>query len=275
MWDWRSELEIAPQPQENRTMRVAPAPALHSSAIAARADRLVLWIMMHWLALVLAALFIFTFVPFLAPVFMALGWTRLGEAIYTVYVPFCHQLPQRSWFLFGEKLTYTLAEIERVSSSSDPWQLRFFYGTPEMGWKVAWSDRMISFYTMTPVFGLLYAVLRRRLRRPLSLKMFLLLLFPMALDGITHVISDVFWGVSGGGFRDTNAWLAALTGNAFPGLYAGDHLGTFNWWMRLISGLLAAEGLVSLAIPWLDRLLRRERARLLSTNPTCFPKDAP
>jgi uncharacterized membrane protein len=233
----------------------------------------VLWIFTHWLALVLAGMLVFTLLPFLAPVLMALGWTRLGEAIYTLYVPFCHQLPQRSWFLFGEKLTYTLPEIGQAAESTDPWALRFFYGTPEMGWKVAWSDRMISFYTMTPVFGLLYAAVRRWVRRPLPLRLFLILLLPLAVDGLTHVINDVVWGVSGGGFRDTNAWLAALTGGAFPGFYAGDHTGTFNWWMRLISGLLAAAGVAFTLFPWLDRLLRRERARLLSANVNTFSKD--
>ena len=52
--------------------------------------------------------------PFLAPVAMQLGWTRIGRIIYTVYIPFCHQLPQRSWFLFGPNLTYRLDEITDV-----------------------------------------------------------------------------------------------------------------------------------------------------------------
>jgi hypothetical protein len=212
----------------------------------------------RWLALVLASLLIVTLLPFLAPILMALGWTRLGELVYTLYIPTCHQLPQRSWFLFGEKLTYTLSEIQQVYPMTDPWQLRFFYGTPEMGWKVAWSDRMISFYTMIPVFGLFYALLRRWIRRPLPLKVFLLTLLPLVLDGATHIASDMFFGISSSGFRDTNAWLAVLTGNSAPGFYAGDYLGTFNWWMRVITGLLAAWGSAFSIFPWLNELLRRE-----------------
>lgn len=238
------------------------------------ADRLVLWVMTHWLALLLIGMFIFTFLPFLAPLFMALGWNRLGEAIYTLYIPFCHQLPQRSWFFFGNKFTYTLSEIEQVYGNTDPWALRFFYGSPQMGWKVAWSDRMISFYTMTPVFGLLYAALRRWVRRPLPFRIFLLLLMPMALDGFTHAISDAVWGISAGGFRDSNAWMSALTGNALPGFYAGDQAGTFNWWMRLVTGLWASVAVVFWAFPWLDRLLRHERTRLTDPHSTHRPKDA-
>ncbi len=212
----------------------------------------------HWLLLLLALMLVVTGLPFLAPVLMAIGWTGAGTFIYTIYTPFCHQLPQRSWFLFGEKLTYTLEEINRVYPSSDPWQLRFFYGTAAMGWKVAWSDRMLSFYTMTPIFGLLYAALRRWRLRPLPWRVFVLTLLPIALDGATHILSDLIFGVSNGGFRDTNVWLAALTGNAFPAFYAGDQLGTFNWWARLLTGLLAAWGVAFFAFPWLDQLFRRQ-----------------
>ncbi len=248
-----------------------PSPEAGSVPPASMTTRVIQWIdraaefvMRHWLAMLLGGLGLFVTLPFLAPVAMAAGWTWLGKLIYTAYIPFCHQLPQRSWFLFGPKLTYTLAEINQVYPSTDPWQLRFFYGTPEMGWKVAWSDRMISFYGLTPVFGAVYAWIRHRRGRPLPpmpLWLFILALFPMAVDGTTHFISDLLYGVSGGGFRDTNAWLAALTGNAFPGFYAGDHYGTFNWWMRLLTGIPAAWAVAFFCLPWLDRFFGSEEAR--------------
>jgi len=198
--------------------------------------------------------------PFLAPVAMQLGWTRIGRIIYTVYIPFCHQLPQRSWFLFGPKLTYRLDEITDVIGVVNVSQLRFFYGTPEMGWKVAWSDRMVSFYFMIPVFGILYAALRSLGLRipPIPVKVLLLTLAPLAIDGVTHMISDILFGISAGGFRDTNAWLAVITANRFPGFYAGDHFGTFNWWMRLLTGLVAAWGIAFFTFPYLDKLMKQE-----------------
>ena len=229
-------------------------------------DRLVCSFLRQGLWIVLIPLFLFVSLPFLAPIAMAAGWTRIGIAINTIFIPFCHQLPQRSWFFFGDQLTYSLQEINQSYASMDPWQLRFFYGTPEMGWRVAWSDRMISFYFMTPVFGIIYALLRKQGRsiNPLPLKIFLLTLLPLALDGLSHVANDLLYGISTGGFRDTNAWLAALTGNAFPALYAGDHLGTFNWWARLLTGLLAAWGTAFYLFPWLDRLLGEEYDRTCS-----------
>jgi len=222
-------------------------------------DKVICFCLRHWLALVLIPLLLFTTTPFLAPVAMAAGWQKVGIAIYVLYSPFCHQLPQRSWFFFGEKLTYTLAEINQVFPYTDALNLRRFVGTPTMGWKVAWSDRMISFYWMTPVWGVVYALLRQRRDaiRSLPLKIILLALAPLAIDGVTHIANDTLYGVAGG-FRDTNAWLAWLTTNAFPEFYAGDHFGTFNWWLRLLTGILAAWGLVFGYLPWVDSFLRSE-----------------
>lgn len=223
-------------------------------------DRLICGCLQHWLAILLVPMLLFVFVPFLAPAAMAAGWLGLGHWIYWLYMPFCHQLPQRSWFLFGPKLTYTITEIQQVYPYTDEGHLRLFYGTPELGWKVAWSDRMISFYGLTPVFGLLYAVLRqtRFARQPLAYKALLLALTPLTLDGLTHTVNDVFFGISNGGFRDTNAWLAYLTFHAFPGFYAGDQFGTFNWWLRLLTGALAAWGLAFFLFPWMDQVMREE-----------------
>ena len=73
----------------------------------------------------------------------------------------------------------------------------------------------------------------------------------MAVDGGTHFISDLA-GI-GLGFRDSNLWLANLTSFTFgPNFYSGDALGSFNSWMRIITGLLAGLGLVWFAFPYLD-----------------------
>ncbi len=223
-----------------------------TSALAAGVERFVQGLTRHWLLFVNLALGIWSGMPWLAPVFMRIGWQRPARLIYWVYGLFCHQYPQRSWFLFGASFTPTLAEIQAVSGApAEFFALRHFIGTPAMGWKLAWSDRMVSFYGSWFLFGLLYALLRGRikgLRWPLALA----LLLPMALDGVTHAISD-FWGI-GVGFRDSNAWLAALTGNLLPStFYAGDAWGSFNSLARLITGLLAAFALIFWLLPIVDR----------------------
>ncbi len=232
----------------------APSPTMQ------RIDQILCMLLRHWLALFLTPLLIFVTLPFFAPVAMHWGWEELGHMLYLIYSPFCHQLPQRSFFFFGEKLTYTLAEIQQVYPHDDAWRLRHFIGAPTLGYKVAWSDRMVSFYFMTPVFGLVYPLLQRmgHKLKPIPFWLMLLTLLPITVDGLSHVFNDILYGISAGGFRDTNAWLAQLTNNAFPGFYAGDHLGTFNWWMRLLTGVLAAWGLAFHYMPWLDRVVARE-----------------
>ena len=232
-------------------MSVTSATSARERSFAVIANRWAYWLCRHWLLGVSLLLGLYAGLPWLAPLFMKLGWTGAGNAIYLIYSTQCHQLPQRSFFLFGLKPMYSLAEIQAVWEATDnPLILRQFVGNPEMGWKVAWSDRMVSMYTGLFVFGLLYGLLRKRLK-PLSLWGFALLILPMVVDGGTHMISDLA-GI-GQGFRDSNAWLAALTNRAFPvNFYAGDALGSFNSQMRLITGVLFGLGAVWLAYPYVE-----------------------
>jgi uncharacterized membrane protein len=208
------------------------------------------WLSRHWFELFLAIYGLWVFTPFLAPFFMYLGWTGVGKAIYFIYSFFCHQLPERSFFLFGEKTMYSLNEIQAAwQDTINPLILRKFIGNETMGWKIAWSDRMISFYTSVWVFAALWFPFRRKVK-PLSWWAFVLLLLPLIMDGGSHTISD-FAGI-GQGFRDTNQWLAVLTNHSFSAIfYTGDALGSFNSIVRLFSGLLAGFGIVWLAFPYI------------------------
>jgi uncharacterized membrane protein len=208
------------------------------------------WISNHWFATFLIIYGIWVWLPFLAPVLIKLGLTTAGNIVYFIYSFFCHQLPERSFFFFGEKTMYSLAEIQAAwQDTANPMILRKFIGNEAMGWKIAWSDRMISFYTSVWLFAVAYWPLRHKLK-PISWWAFALLLIPMIIDGSTHAVSDLR-GI-GLGFRDTNQRLVALTNNALsPAFYAGDALGSFNSWARLISGLLAGLGIVWLAFPYI------------------------
>ncbi len=214
--------------------------------VSPRVRRIPLWFILFG---VVAGLYVL--LPFLAPAFMALGWSNAGKAIYFVYSFLCHQLPERSYFLFGPKLSYSLSEIQAVwRNTNNPLILRQFIGTPEMGWKVAWSDRMVSMFTSTWIFGLLWFPLRRHFTK-LPLWGLILFLIPMLLDGTSHFISD-FWGI-GQGFRDTNLWLAILTNHLFPPtFYAGDAWGSFNSLMRLLTGISFGLGIVWFGFPYIN-----------------------
>lgn len=204
-----------------------------------------------WLVVFLIGYGIFVALPFLAPVMMQLDFQPVGKAIYLLYSFFCHQLPERSLFFFGPKLMYSLNEIQSAWPHTDNFLLlRQFIGNSEMGWKAAWSDRMIAFYGGIWLFSLLRGLLPNRDGK-ISVWVFLLLTLPMMLDGGTHFLSDLT-GLSHG-FRYTNDWLATLTENRFgSSFYVGDALGSFNSWMRWITGLLSGFGLVWFAFPYVD-----------------------
>lgn len=197
-------------------------------------------------------------IPFLAPVFKHIGWDGLADGICFLYSFQCHQMAQRSFFLFGEKAMYSLETIQTVwRDTNAPLILGQFNGNPQLGWKVAWSDRMVSMYTSTLFFGLLWYPFRRKVKT-LPWWGFLLLLLPMGVDGITHVVSDLS-GI-GLGFRYHNAWLAKLTNFSLSSsFYVGDALGSFNSWMRLISGIFFGLAVVWFGYPLLDEALSRDQ----------------
>ena len=228
--------------------------------------QVVLGIARHWLLIINLLIALWVALPWLAPVFIHWGWMGAGKAIYLLYSFQCHQLPERSFFLFGRQAMYSIAEIQSAwQTTTDPLILRQFIGEPEIGWKVAWSDRMVSMYTSILLGGLLYGLVRKKMK-PLSIWMFAILLLPMVIDGGTHMISDLA-GI-GQGFRDTNVWLQILTDNAFPTtFYQGDALGSFNSWMRLISGIFFGMALVGFAFPYINNaftdIVHRSEATLM------------
>ncbi len=215
------------------------------------------WFEHHWLLTFNGFWGAFVGLPFLAPALMATGLTLPARLVYTIYSFLCHQLPERSWFLFGPQISYTQEQIAAawgvtVASINHEMIRRQFIGTPELGWKVAWSDRMVAMYGSIFLFGLLYALLRQTGIKPkgLSWQWLLILILPMALDGATHLVNDVL-RLS---FRDVNQWAIWLTGGVFPPqFYAGDMFGSLNSLLRITTGLLFGLGLVGFLWPLMDR----------------------
>jgi uncharacterized membrane protein len=225
------------------------------------ASQVALWVARHWLAVFIILWGVFVILPWLAPVMMHAGLTGPAKGVYFAYSFVCHQLPERSYFLFGPQPMYSLAQVESVwPGGNDPLTLRQFVGNAQLGYKVAWSDRMVSMYGGVWLRMLAFALVRRKLK-PLSFWGYVLLIAPMVVDGTTHFISDLS-GI-GNGFRYSNAWLAALTQHALPTwFYAGDALGSFNSWMRLLTGLLFGLASVALMMPRLEQSFAQIREQL-------------
>ncbi len=178
------------------------------SAVARRVDGAVMGIARHWLALFNSLVALYLVLPFLAPVLAASGLALPASIIYSVYSATCHQLPERSYFLFGEQPLYSLTSLERSGVESDGglWQRRAFRGNDDTGYKVAICQRDVAIYGSVVAAGLLFGLLRGRVRS-ISLKIYVLLLIPMALDGLSQLF----------GLRESSWWLRSVTGALFGG----------------------------------------------------------
>jgi uncharacterized membrane protein len=223
---------------------VAPYPYYYGGAppkgVLGALDRLGNGLGKHWLAAANTLVGIFSTLPWLAPIFARLGWWAIADPIYTTYMFFCHQLPERAGFLFG--------------------------------YQVAYCYRNSAIYTTIVLTGLLYALARRQgpagplagLLRPLRWQIFLLLILPMAVDGMSHLL----------GLRETNAWFDTLTGGRFGDFSVGDSLGTLNWWLRIISGALFGFAVVRLVFPWVQVAFDESRRMVWLAPPPVRPPAA-
>jgi uncharacterized membrane protein len=118
----------------------------------------VLWFAQHWLLVANIALLIYIGLPFLAPLLLANGFINVASAIYRLYAFTCHQMPSRAYYLAGEQ--------------------------------VAICHRDVAIYIFMLSGGLLFGLVRRRLR-PLPAAWYLFLILPMALDGGLQFFSEL------------------------------------------------------------------------------------
>jgi uncharacterized membrane protein len=240
-------------------------------------DRAIAWLARHWLLAVNLAMGLFIGGTLLPPMLMHLGLEGPARIFYTLYGSNCHQLPERSYFLFGPHSVDTYPRAQVIAWGANPNHLRGFVGNTQVGFKLGMAERNTAIYTTFFLAGLAYGLLRKRLPH-LRWPLFVLLILPIALDGGSHLVSEV----TGLGFRETNAWLAAWTGGALPqSFYTGTTLGSFNWLMRTLTGTLFAVACVWFAYPYLERgfadvrheaeaKLSRARGRL---SPRPWPAD--
>jgi uncharacterized membrane protein len=107
----------------------------------------------------------------------------------------CHQLPQRSFFLFGPQWTYTAEElVERLGTSIGlGMATRALVGNDAIGYKVGLCQRDVAIYGAILLSGLVYGFLRRFWKiSSLSLWAYVGLgIVPMLLDGGYQFISYV------------------------------------------------------------------------------------
>jgi uncharacterized membrane protein len=183
---------------------------------------------------------------------------QAGQTIYRFLAPHNHQLPQRSYFLFGQNsLVQTYSREQVLQLGADPYNLQGFIGNPEIGYKTALNQRMIAIFTGIFIGGLIWAIAGQRPQ--LSFIWFLPFALPLIFDGLSHLVSEN----SSEGFRQSNAWAAALTGGGFPAsFYVGTTVGTLNWLLRTVTGLLFGLGLAWFLFSYLARRFLAVRLKL-------------
>lgn len=220
-------------------------------------DRFIIFIAQHWLAFAILFLGIFAGLPFLAPVFLRYGMTNIGDMIYQAYSLTCHQLAYRTYFFFGEKPAYTIAELQNslnvTNPSSDVLYWRQFLGNAQLGYKMAWCERDVAIYVAMVASFIGFGLIRTRVQ-PLDWRVYLLFVLPMALDG--------FWQL--------------FTSPLYILPFLPLHESTPE--LRGITGVLFGFGSVWLIFPYVDQAMRdayrdaksqfdRARAREAEQNP--------
>ena len=137
------------------------------------------------------------------------------------------------------------------------YHLRAFVGNPEIGFKMGLNHRMIAIFSAIVIGGLVWGMAGGRPK--LGPIMFVLLILPLLVDGFSHMLSEN----SGQGFRESNAWAVALTGGIFPPeFYQGSTIGSLNWLLRTVTGLLFGLALVWFLFTYLSVKFEDIRTRL-------------
>ena len=239
--------ELMAEIERRRAAGGGKQPGERVSRVVNLVNRLVFWLSKRWMLVLNAAAFAYVGLPMVAPVLLRLGAVWPGLVVNAVYRPLCHQLPHRSWFLFGPRFAYTLPElVARVGWDELPSlsALRDFVGNEEIGFKISLCQRDVAIYGMILLAGLVYSVLRRRQVpvRPLKWWAYVLVgVLPMAVDG---------------GYQ----WLTYVVASFLPGLSIVPHETTPL--LRTITGALFGWATVWLAYPYVEETMDEFRETL-------------
>lgn len=160
----------------------------------------------HWLGVANLLFLLYVGLPFLAPVLMHVGAEAPARIIYLVYRQACHQLPERSYFLFGDSPIYSLDTLPQEGvANAGLFVRRSYIGDAEHGYKVAICERDVAIYGAMFLMGLLFALRRQRMKA-LDWRLYLLFfVLPMAVDGLTQLV----------GLRSSDWLLRTITGALF------------------------------------------------------------
>lgn len=173
--------------------------------------------------LIFAFVFIFHVLFSVFPAYlMEKGLTEAAALIYKYYRIMCHQLPQRSYFFFSPQPYYPLSVPEGSTMLSfeeaagfvpDALSGRSFYGTPEMGYKMALCQRDVAIFLAMALFCLVFTLSGNRIKRPHWALPLLIGGIPLAADGVSQLLGNMFPAVFP--LRESTPLLRTVTGALF------------------------------------------------------------
>lgn len=162
-------------------------------------EKFAFWLANNYPLFIAILLFLYTAIPFLAPVFMRTKHEAAANGIYKVYSVVCHELAFRSYFLFGEQAYYPreLADISGMityeqianTSANDTQFARDFKGNEIVGYKVALCERDIAIYSSIALFALIFQFTKTRIKQYPWYFWVILSVLPIALDGGSQLFS--------------------------------------------------------------------------------------
>jgi uncharacterized membrane protein len=156
----------------------------------------------QWPWLLTWTLTVYAALPWLGAWLRERGYERPGLTIFRIYSAFCHQLPERSFFVGSQQVCY--------------------------------CHRCTSLYSGLALMSAVYAV--GRWQNAISTRLLLLSTLPIVIDGVWHMFNDAL---------PTLGLRAAESG-----------VGSLNFSLRMITGLLCAVGAVLWAYPRINHELR-------------------
>ena len=215
------------------------------------------WLSHLWFGLALLLPLTMLLLGILAPSLQRDGRENEATAVYDFMRVQNHQLPQRSYFLFGEAAAIGSYDVQELQAyGADPAELESFRGNPQIGYKMALNQRMIAIFAAALLAALGWLAFRGRPALPWW--GLLLLALPMLIDALTLLLTEA--GVVA--WRMDNTWARLLWGEADADFYTGDTIGVLNWWLRTLTGILFGAGLTLYLLTRFDAYFRRLRSVL-------------
>jgi uncharacterized membrane protein len=187
------------------------------------------WFAKYYLHLILLFLLIFMLLPVFAPVLVKNGLEFPARVIYWAYSNLCHQLPYRSWFLFGTHTHYPLKAagvensldfISAFQYSGELENSRNIIGSETLGYKIAICQRDLAMYLGLLSAGLGFLAFQKKWKKIPFWAWVVFGVLPLGIDGFSQLAGYLEGLPAILPLRESTPLLRTVTGTMF-GIFTG------------------------------------------------------